>query len=140
MRKTPIPQILVGLGVALILITGIIHFIDAPDNLSESTLKGGLFIVNGLAAFAAAYGIYRNAGWGWLLGLLVAGGAFIMYIVSRTVGFPGLGVDDDWLEPMGILSLLVEGSFVVLALVALLRYRLTAPEPAAPVTPQPHNA
>lgn len=140
MRKTPIPQILVGLGIALILITGIIHFIDAPDNLSESTLKGGLFIVNGLAAFAAAYGIYRNAGWGWLLGLLVAGGAFIMYIVSRTLGFPGLGVDDDWLEPMGILSLIVEGSFVVLALVALLRYQLTATEPTATVTPQPHNA
>lgn len=140
MRKPPIPQILVGLGIALILITGVIHFIDAPDNLSESTLKGGLFILNGLAALAAAYGIYRNAGWGWILGLIVAGGAFTMYVVSRTLGFPGLGVDDDWLEPMGILSLLVEGTFVVLALVALLRYRLTAPEPAAALTPQPHNA
>lgn len=139
MRKTPIPQILVGLGIALILITGIIHLIDAPDNLSESTLKGGLFILNGLAAFAAAYGIYRNAGWGWIVGLVVAGGAFIMYFVSRTLGFPGLGVDDDWLEPMGILSLITEGTFVVLALVALLRYRLAAPEPATQITTQPHN-
>ena len=139
MRK-PVPALLVGIAIALILVTGIIHLIDAPDNLGESTLKGGLFIVNGLAAFVAAWGILRHALWGWWLGLLVAGGAFIMYIVSRTLGFPGLGVDDEWLEPMGVLSLLVEGTFVVLALVALLRYRLTAPEPAATVTPQPHNA
>jgi len=34
--------------------------------------------------------------------------------VSRTVGLPGLEVDDEWFEPMGVASLLVEGLFVLL--------------------------
>jgi hypothetical protein len=34
--------------------------------------------------------------------------------VSRTVGLPGLEVDDEWFEPMGLASLVVEGLFVVL--------------------------
>jgi hypothetical protein len=49
---------------------------------------------------------------GWFLGLLVAGGAFAGYVISRTVGLPGLPVETEWLEPLGVLSLLVEALFV----------------------------
>jgi hypothetical protein len=37
----------------------------------------------------------------------------IGYVISRTVGLPGIA-PDVWLEPLGILSLLVEVAFVVL--------------------------
>ncbi len=106
-------------GVVLIVITGIIHFIDAPDNFNQATYKGVLFVLNGFGALLAAYGIFRGASWGWLLGLLIAGGAILGYIVSRTIGLPGLPVDAHWLEPMGVLSLVVEGVFVLLAVKAL---------------------
>lgn len=106
------------MGIVLILITGIIHFYDAPDAFSEMTYKGVLFTLNGVGALVAAYGIWRGAAWGWLLGLLIAGGAIAGYVISRTVGMPGLPVDP-WLEPLGVLSLAVEGLFVLLAVYAL---------------------
>lgn len=105
-------------GIVLMALTAIIHFYDAPDALSEIAYKGILFILNGVGAIIAAYGIFRCAGWGWFLGLLIAGGAFIGYVISRTVGMPGLPVDP-WLEPLGILSLIAEGLFVALAIYVL---------------------
>lgn len=105
--------ILKWIGIILIVITGVIHFIDAPDSFSESSLKGILFTLNGIGALIAAYGIYRNAVWGWLLGLLIAGGAIFGYILSRTIGLPGMEVDPAWFETLGVFSLVVEGLFLL---------------------------
>jgi hypothetical protein len=46
----------------------------------------------------ASYG--WHLGWGWTLGALVAGGAFLMYIISRTLGLPSL-TEAEFFEPMG---------------------------------------
>ena len=100
-------------GVALIVVIGLVHLIDAPDSLEESTIKGVLFLANFLGALIAAFGIYRNDGWGWVIGVLIAAGAFVGYIISRTVGMFGLP-PDEWLEPLGVLSLVVEAVFVFL--------------------------
>jgi len=108
------------IGIALILTTGIIHLIDAPSSFQDAPYKGALFVVNGIGALIAAVGIWRGARvWGWGLGLLVAAGAFVGYVISRTVGLPGLGVDV-WLEPLGVASLIVEGLFALTALKVLL--------------------
>jgi len=108
----PTPTAVQGAGIALILVTGAIHFIDAPGSFGDATYKGVLFLVNGIAAVVAACGIHRGERtWGWGLGALVAGGALVAYVTSRTVGLPGL-VPDVWLEPLGILSLLVEAAFI----------------------------
>jgi uncharacterized membrane protein HdeD (DUF308 family) len=108
------PTALQGAGVALILVTGAIHSIDAPSSFGDATYKGLLFLANGIAAIIAAFGIYRGERtWGWGLGVLVAGGALVSYVFSRTVGLPGLP-PDVWLEPLGILSLMVEAAFIVL--------------------------
>ena len=112
-------HLIAGAGIALLLIVGFIHFIDAPSSFGDATYKGLLFIANGVAACVAAWGIYRNSRtWGWTLGLLVAAGAFIMYIISRTVGLPGIDVDT-WAEPLGTLSLIAEGLFTLLYLAAM---------------------
>jgi hypothetical protein len=103
-----------GAGIALILVTGAIHVIDAPGSFGDAPYKGLLFVANGIAAIVAACGIYRGEPrWGWGLGVLVAGGALLSYVISRTVGLPGLA-PDVWLEPLGILSLMVEAAFIVL--------------------------
>lgn len=108
------PTAVQGAGMTLVLVTGAIHIIDAPGSFGDATYKGWLFLANGLAAMIAAYGIYRGERtWGWGLGLLVAGGALVGYVISRTVGLPGIA-PDVWLEPLGILSLIVEAAFIIL--------------------------
>ena len=107
------------LAILAILCTGVIHFVEAPDSFGEATYKGVLFVANGLGALFAAVGIIRAQRWGWLLGLVVAAGALVAYVLSRTVGLPGLPAEpENWLEPPGVASLICEGVFVVLFLVA----------------------
>ncbi|MFN8440396.1 MAG: hypothetical protein U0175_06505 [Caldilineaceae bacterium] len=107
-------KMITWLGILLLVVTSLVHFIDAPDSFDEATYKGILFLLNGVGALIAAYGIFRGSrSWGWTLGLLVAAGAFIGYAMSRTVGLPQLPAEpDEWFEPLGILSFLAEGLFV----------------------------
>jgi hypothetical protein len=104
------------LAILAILGTGLIHIVEAREAYGEATYKGLLFVANGIGALAAAVGMYRNQRWlGWVLGLLVAGGALVGYVASRTVGLPGLAAEPDaWFEPIGVASLACEGLFVVL--------------------------
>jgi hypothetical protein len=117
-------------GVLLILLVGLIHLMDAPDSMTESTTKGLFFYANFVGAIVAAVGIFLNRTWGWALGFLVAAGAFIGYIVSRTVGIFGLP-PDVWMEPLGIAALVVEALFIVVALRAFTASRQESPERAA---------
>jgi hypothetical protein len=109
--------------------TALIHFVEAPDAFSEATYKGILFIANGVGALVAAGGILRRVwSWGWLLGLVVTGGAIVGYVASRTVGLPGIPAEPDaWLEPLGVASLLAEGIFVLLFLIASSARRRSTP-------------
>jgi uncharacterized membrane protein YfcA len=112
---------LVGAGISLIVVVGLIHLIDAPEDLEEGSYLGFLFLANFLGALVAAASIYRGNRWGWVLGLLVACGAFAGYVISHTAGLPGLGVEEEWLEPLGVLSLVVEALFVGVFLAILAR-------------------
>jgi len=120
-RGALLPAGLVGAGISLIVVVGLIHLINSPEDLEEGSYTGLLYLANFVGALAAAIGIYRGKRWGWTLGFLVAGGAFAGYVISRTVGLPGLPVETEWLEPLGVLSLLVEGLFVGVFLAILPR-------------------
>ncbi len=108
-------------GTSLIALVGLIHLLVVPEYFEFATYLGLLFVVNALGAFASAIGIYRRAWWGWPLGVIIAGGAFFMYIESRTIGLPRL--NEGWLDPPGILSLIIEGIFVALYLREVARRR-----------------
>ena len=110
-------------GTALIAFIGLIHLLVVPEYFGFATYLGLLFILNALGAFASAVGIYLRKWWGWPLGVVMAGGAFFMYVESRTVGLPML--NEGWLDPPGVLSLVVEAVFVV---VYLSRVRRRAPQ------------
>src|SRR5215217_33172 len=118
--RTILPGRLALAGAALIAAGGLIHLLEAPEELEEISYLGLLFLANFGAAVVAAIRIYRNDRWGWGLGALVAGGAFAGYVISRTIGLPRLPVEE-WLEPLGVLSLLVEGLFVELGLAIVTR-------------------
>jgi len=112
---------LVGAGISLIVVVGLIHLINSPEDLAEGSYTGVLYLANFFGAILAAIGIYRGRSWGWALGALVSVGAFVGYVISRTVGLPGLPVEEEWLEPLGLLSLLVEALFVGLYLTVFVR-------------------
>ncbi len=140
-RKWGGQSFLVGAAIVLILVTGLIHLVQGPGQFKEVAYVGVLFFLNAAGAALAAMGIYRGAKvWGWGLGLFVAGGALLMYVLSRTVGLPGLEVQD-WFEPIGLLSLVVESLFVVLSIVYLRRYpRAQTLEASSTKSQQPHQA
>jgi hypothetical protein len=112
------------IAVVAIVATGLIHFVTARDSFGETTYKGLLFVANGVGALVAAVGVYRDRDWGWLLGALVAGGAFLGYVISRTVGLPGLPAEPDaWFEPLGVASLVAEAVFLMVFAVTRRRSR-----------------
>ncbi len=101
-------------GILLVLATGLIHGVEGPAHYHEAAYEGLLFFLNAAGALVATRGIYRGEKlWGWTLGVLISAGALILYIVSHTIGLPGLEVDDAWFEPLGVASLLVEGLYVL---------------------------
>ena len=115
-------------GVLLLLACALIHLISAPDHLQEATYVGVLFLANAAGALVAAFGIYRDRLWGWLLGALVAGGAFVMFMVSRLIGLPayqehvGMWIGDSFGDRLGIPSLFVEAPLVVLSAIVVARH------------------
>jgi hypothetical protein len=109
-----------GTGIVLIVLVGVLNFhvphflLESPRSFSSasSLLELALF-ANVLGAVVAACGIFRDRRWGWLLGILIAAISCLLYLAQETVGLPGL--PRMWWEPSRIVSLMVEGLFVVLA-------------------------
>jgi len=101
------------LDITLITIVGVIHLILMRGEYEEAHYMGMLFAANFIGAIIAAVGIYRGSLWGWVLGFLVAAGSLIGYMLSRTVGLPGMEIEA-WLDPYGMLSLVLEVVFMAL--------------------------
>ena len=110
-------------GVALILLVGLIHLLVTPEYYGFAAYLGLLIFANFVGSVVSAVGIYRGRAWGWWLGVVMAGGAFLAYIESRTLGLPGLPSWEPFTEPPGLLSLLLEAIFVGLAAYVLARKR-----------------
>ncbi|QHO69572.1 hypothetical protein BHD05_07880 [Marisediminicola antarctica] len=115
-------RIAVGLALA---VTAAIHVLDLPGKVEEVPYLAVAYVLLIVAAFVIMERIFRG---GVLVDYLAAIGLglaiLLAFVVNRTIGMPG-ATDDigNWLEPLGLLSLVVEG-FVVwqaAAAVALLR-------------------
>ena len=107
-------------AILLIVAVGLTHLVGTPPHYRVAPYIGIGFLVNFIGALVAAVGIYRNALWGWLLGAMVAGGALVLYIVSRTVGLPGYEhAVGRWFGPLAIISFIVEVVFLALFFVAV---------------------
>ncbi|HEX5689787.1 MAG TPA: hypothetical protein VFX76_07290 [Roseiflexaceae bacterium] len=102
-------------AIALILETGLLHLMAAQTEYEAAAYVGYLFAANFFGALIAAYAIHRRQVWGWALGAIIAALSIAGYAWSRTLGLPGVGVEE-WFSPYGIVSLGVEGLFLLLAL------------------------
>ncbi|MFN8593046.1 MAG: hypothetical protein U0031_16440 [Thermomicrobiales bacterium] len=105
------------LGIALILATGLIHLAETQEYFGEVKYIGALFALSVVGSVISAVGIARGERWGWTLGVLVAGGSLVGYLLSRTIGIPMFRENswEEFSEPMGLLSLAVEALFLIVA-------------------------
>jgi hypothetical protein len=123
-RNTTAQRILKLTAILLIVAVGLIHLRGAPPHYRAAPYLGVAFVANFIGALVAAVGIYRDALWGWLLGVLVAGGALVMYVLSRSVGLPGFEhAVGRWSGPLGVVSLVVEALFIAVFLLVVITRR-----------------
>ncbi len=117
------------IGIILIVITGLLnfhipHFLIEPNDLSSaSRILEIVYLINLLGAFGAAFGIYRDKRWGWLLGIGVSILSASLWLAQETIGLPGL--PQQWFEPSRIVSLVIEVIFVIVA-VRQLRIKMSS--------------
>lgn len=106
------PRWVTGAGIALILLVGLIHSLKAPEHFEAAAYVGTLFLICVAGSIVAAVGIYRGArSWGWALGAVICGGALVSYIVSRTLGLPGLE-GSTWANPVGTVAMGLEALYI----------------------------
>jgi hypothetical protein len=119
MNRLSMPKNLMWAGIVLIALVGLIHLVEAPEYFEEVTYLGILYVANVLGAGVAAVCIYRGERtWGWTLGALVAGDAFIAYRISRSVGLPGLD-EAEFAEPTRLAALVAEALYIGVYLKAI---------------------
>lgn len=108
---------------AVVALSGValIHLLELQTKLREVPYLGVgyLALIIGCVV-AGALLVHRNSQLGWRIAGLSSLGALVGYSLTRTTGLP-LSHDDigNWLEPMGLASLFIEGVVVMLAAYAL---------------------
>jgi len=110
----------------------LIHVLDLSSKFEETPYIGVLFIGLIITSLLIAEVLLRSDDLrAWSAAGLLAAATILGYCISRTVGLPGQPEDDigNWLEPLGLASLLVEGGVVWLSASRLLAQR-AQPVPA----------
>jgi hypothetical protein len=104
-------------GVVGLLRIGLIHLLHLPAKLRETPYLGWMYIGLIVGAVLCAFNLVRTGSdRAWMAGGVFALGAMAGYTLTRTVGLPDATGDiGNWLEPLGLASLFVEGTFVALS-------------------------
>jgi hypothetical protein len=105
-------------------VAAIAHVPVIGPHLEEAPYMGLLFVVLTVAcAFLAVAALARGGSAVYLLTVLTCGLAVLGYVATRLVAFPMLADDvGNWLEPLGVVSIVSESIAVAAAVVALRRH------------------
>ena len=107
-----------------------IHVIDQggiPGTKDPQYVQIMYYALEAAGVAAAALLLTRQARVEWLLALGVAAGPILGYVLSRGPGLPNYTDDvGNWTEPLGVISLVVEGILLILTVAALLTWRRRA--------------
>ena len=98
----------------LLLLTGILHIVEAPEYYAEVQYIGVLFVLNFLGALLGCFWIYKDKAIGWHLGMLISVLSVIAFVLSRSVGLPFfMGEIGEWSDESAIFSAITEVLFLV---------------------------
>lgn len=102
------------LGIALI------HVLDLPGQFPDAYLVGVGYLLVIVASVVTVEVIIRRPQRRFLLAAaVIAAAPLIGYVLSRTVGIPQDDSDiGNWLQPLGLASLFVEGAVILLSVLA----------------------
>ena len=118
-------RIVVGLGLAT---TAAIHFLDLPGKIEEAPYLAVAYVLLIAAALVIAERLFtRGTQTDFVGAAVLAFSVLLAFTVNRTVGMP-YATDDigNWLEPLGLLSLAVEGFVLWQAIAAIVMIRRSA--------------
>ena len=98
-----------------------VHISLVPQHLREAPYAGALFVALSAGALVTAAALLicddRRV---WQSAALLAGGAIVAYVASRSIGLPSLADDvGDWLNPLGGAAVLAETLTLVLSAAVL---------------------
>jgi hypothetical protein len=96
---------------------GLIHLLDLPAKLNETPYLGWMYIGLIVGALLCAFDLVRTGSHrAWMAGGVLSLSAITGYALTRSVGLPDATGDiGNWLEPLGLASLFVEGTFFALS-------------------------
>ena len=114
-------RLLAWAGAYAILFVGGAHILICGEHFLVASYLGLAFVANFLGSLVVAASLFLGGRtWAWLLGDLVAGGALVGFMVSRTIGLPDAPeFVGQWSNIAGLLTLGFEGLFIALSLLAL---------------------
>ncbi|MCW2573126.1 MAG: hypothetical protein JWO88_3184 [Frankiales bacterium] len=123
-----------SIGALLALAVAYIHIKDQggfPGDKAPTYVGVGYYLLEAaglVAALALLAGAGKHTLKAWALVIGVALGPLVGFVLSRGPGLPGYTDDKgNWTEPLGVISLIVEGLLLVVAAVVLTRSTRTAP-------------
>ncbi|MBO1754138.1 hypothetical protein [Allobranchiibius sp. CTAmp26] len=106
---------------AFAVVAAVAHIPVTGEHLREAPYMGWLFVLLtvGCVVIAAA-ALARDSSAVYALGVLTCGLAVVGYAATRLIAFPMLADDvGNWLEPLGVVSVITETVVVVAAIVGL---------------------
>jgi hypothetical protein len=118
-------------AIVLIIEIGLLHIMTAQGEYEEAAYMGYLFAANFFGALIAAFGIFHRKFWGWMLGLIIAVGSIAGYAWSRTLGMPGMNVEE-WGTPYGIVAMGLESLFILIVILRPWKFTNDLPSPSVP--------
>src|SRR4051794_13560591 len=103
------------LGIALI------HLLDLQSKFQETPYLGVMYLLLIAASLGTAAALVRrDESKAWAAAAFISAATIVGYAVNRTVGMPAATEDiGNWLEPLGLASLFVEGIVCAVSVYAL---------------------
>ncbi|MDT0543568.1 MULTISPECIES: hypothetical protein [Streptomyces] len=118
-------------GALLCLAVAVIHVTDQggfPGSKAPKYVAVLYYVLETAGVLTAVLLLTRGVRPGWFLAVGVAAGPILGYLLSRGPGLPDYSSDiGNWTEPLGLLSLAVEGLLLILSVSCWLSVRKASP-------------
>jgi hypothetical protein len=126
-------------GAIVLFTVGIVHALGIQGQVSGAVwLTTGFCLLTVVGPVSGLWLLVRPSSAAWQFGALTCLADFAGYVLTRSVPVPGdAGDAGNWLEPLGVVTLITEAVFVILAMLVLASIRRPGRRGAAEGHPEP---